>query len=564
MPEGLIIEQLHLSHQAPLADRNAAGRHPDGIASRPILSGIDLSVAPGEFVALVGTSGSGKTMTAMSVLRLLPPQVRIASGAIRLNGLDLTQSREADLNRIRGGRIGMLYQQPKRMLNPRRTIGSHLAEPLKLHEGLRGRNAKARAKDLLAEAGFEDPASCLSAYPHQLSGGMAQRAMMAIALAGRPELLLADEPTSALDKVLERQILQLIDRERRERGLGVLYITHNLATVAAFADRMVVMEGGRIRESGRARAVLRDPQSACTTNLLESATLTPPPASVPATPSRTLLALDGVSKRFPSTKRGGRPALDGVAIDFREGEILGVLGQSGSGKSTLARLIVGLETPTGGSITRTPSTTKAGNGAANTTVQLVFQEPYDSFDPRMKLRTSLEAPLLRHRHITAAERSERIRGIVQEVELDPALLDRYPGQCSGGQLQRLTIARALLLEPAILICDEATSALDAVTQRTILDLLLRLHRDRALSLVMISHDLNVIRYMSHRIAVFYQGALVELAPADEFFAYPRHEHSKQLVAAALPLDHDTTLDDRKTTYPRPSAALNRADTLATT
>jgi peptide/nickel transport system ATP-binding protein len=346
--------------------------------------------------------------------------------------------------------------------------------------------------------------------------------------------------------------------------LGVLYITHNLATVAAFADRVVVMDAGRIRESGRARAVLTDPKTACTKNLLDAATLTPPPRSVPVAPSRTLLALDRVSKRFPSTGSGARPALDGVSIDLREGEILGVLGQSGSGKSTLARLIVGLEAPTGGSITRTPSTTKAGTGPAATTVQLVFQEPYDSFDPRMKLRTSLEGPLLRYRHITAEERSESIREAVQEVELDPALLDRYPGQCSGGQLQRLTIARALLLGPEVLICDEATSALDAVTQRTILDLLLRLHSKHRLSLVMISHDLDVIRYMSHRVAVLYQGALVELAPTGDFFANPRHKHSKQLIAAVVPLHHGTTLDhDRKTTYPRPSATLNRADTLAT-
>jgi peptide/nickel transport system ATP-binding protein len=564
MPEGLIIEQLHLSHPGPVAQRNPASRYPEGAASRPILSGVDFSVAPGEFVALVGPSGSGKTMAAMSVLRLLPPQVGIDSGAIRLNGLDLAQSGEADLNRIRGGRIGMLYQQPKRMFNPRRTIGSHLMEPLKLHEGLRGRNAKARAKDLLAEVGFADPDSCALAYPHQLSGGMAQRAMMALALAGRPELLLADEPTSALDKVLERQILQLIDRERHERGLGVLYITHNLATVSAFADRVVVMDAGRIRESGRASAVLANPQSACTKNLLDAATLTPPPRSAPVVPSGTLLALDRVSKRFPSTRRNDRPALDGVSVDFRENEIVGVLGQSGSGKSTLARLIVGLETPTGGSITRTPSTTKTGTGPAASTVQLVFQEPYDSFDPRMKLRTSLEAPLLQHSGYTSEERGERIREVVQEVELDPELLDRYPGQCSGGQLQRLTIARALLLKPEVLICDEATSALDALTQRKILDLLLRLHQDRGLSLVMISHDLNVIRYMSHRVAVLYQGALVELAQTREFFASPRHEHSKQLVAAAFPLHSGRSSDQASENHSaQPSATLNRAHTLAT-
>ncbi|HEX2246668.1 MAG TPA: ABC transporter ATP-binding protein, partial [Arthrobacter sp.] len=458
--------------------------------------------------------------------------------------------------------IGMLYQQPKRMFNPRRTIGSHLEEPLKLHGGLRGPQAKARAKDLLTEAGLEDAASCARSYPHQLSGGMAQRAMMALALAGRPELLLADEPTSALDKLLERQILQLIDRERRERGLGILYITHNLATVSAFADRVIVMEAGRIRESGRAKAILMNPGTACTKNLVDAATLTPAHRAGPAVPARTLLALEGVSKRFPSTKRGSRPALDRLTIDLREGEILGVLGQSGSGKSTLARLIVGLETPNGGSITRTPAMIKTGTGAVDTTVQLVFQEPYDSFDPRMKLRASLEAPLLQHADLTTTERSERIRNAVQEVELDPGLLSRYPSQCSGGQLQRLTIARALLLEPTLLICDEATSALDTVTQRKILDLLLRLHQDRRLSLVMISHDLDVIRYMSHRVAVLHQGALIELAQADDFFANPRHDHSKQLMAAAFPIHRGTSSDeDSYASHSRPLVTLISANHL---
>jgi peptide/nickel transport system ATP-binding protein len=246
------------------------------------------------------------------------------------------------------------------------------------------------------------------------------------------------------------------------------------------------------------------------------------------------LALDDVTKRFPSKGRGARPALDGVSLSLREGEILGVLGQSGCGKSTLARLLVGIETADRGSVTRSLGTGEGGTGADGTEVQLVFQEPHDAFDPRMKLRASLEAPLLRRRDSTADERRELIHKAVRDVELEPDLLDRYPGQCSGGQLQRLTIARALLLEPAVLICDEATSALDAVTQRKILDLLLRLHSDRPLSLIMISHDMNVIRYMSHRVAVLYQGALVELARTTDFFANPVHGHSKQLVAAARP------------------------------
>lgn len=522
MPEGLVIEKLSVG------TGSSPGGHPS------ILSELDLTVAPGEFVALVGTSGSGKTMTALSVMGLLPPRIHVETGSIRLGGTDLRAAGEAELNRVRGGRIGMLYQQPKRMFNPRKTVGNHLAEPLKLHRGLRGSAARREALDLLAGAGFEDPAWCARAYPHQLSGGMAQRAMLAVAMAGRPELLLADEPTSALDKVLERQILVLIDRQRHSRRLGVLYITHDLATVSAFADRVVVMEAGRVRESGPVRRVLDTPLATCTKDLVRASAFPAAPASA-ATSSRTILDLHRVTKRFRSTRRGARPALEDVSLDLREGEILGVLGQSGSGKSTLARLILGLETPDSGSITRSLGGKDNPSGTAGTDVQLVFQEPHDVFDPRMKLRTSLEAPLLQRRDCNAEDRAALIEGVVREVELDPALLDRYPSQCSGGQLQRLTIARALLLEPAVLICDEATSALDAVTQRKVLDLLLRLHRDRRLSLIMISHDMNVLRYMSHRVAVLFQGALVEVAPTGEFFADPRHRHSKELVAAVLPV-----------------------------
>jgi peptide/nickel transport system ATP-binding protein len=524
MSERLVVEGLHLSHR-PGAD---------GAGGRPLLSGVDLTVAPGEFVALVGASGSGKTLTAMSVLGLLPPQVHRDAGTIRLGDTDLARAGEAELNRVRGGRIGMLYQQPQRMFNPRRTVGEHLREPLTLHAGLRGTQARARTLELLAEVGFEDPRWCARARPHQLSGGMAQRAMVALALAGRPGLLLADEPTSALDTVLERQILELIDRERRDRGLGVLYITHNLATVSAYADRVVVLDAGRVQESGPAGTVLNDPRSTCTKALLEASALTPtgtPPATGGARP---LVVLDDLTKRFGPKRREARPAVDRVSLDLREGEILGVLGQSGSGKSTLARLVVGLEAPDSGRVTSTPGAGRAGSGAAASHVQLVFQDPHDSFDPRMPLGTSLEAPLLRHRNGTPEQRRASIHEVVREVGLEPELLDRRPGQCSGGQLQRLTIARALLLEPAVLICDEATSALDAVTQRTVLDLLLRLHRDRRLSLVMISHDLSVVRYMSHRVAVLFRGRLVELAETSELFARPRHEHSRQLVAAALP------------------------------
>ena len=627
MSEGLIIEDLHLMLSGrALSGKALSGRAAtrEGPTAHPVLSGVGLSVAPGEFVALVGASGSGKTMTALSVLGLLPPRIHVESGSIRLGGTDLLQADDKELNRIRGGRMGMLYQQPKRMFNARMTIGSHLAEPLKLHRGMRGRQAREQALELLADAGFDDPARCARAYPHQLSGGMAQRAMLALAMAGQPELLLADEPTSALDKVLERQILGLIDNQRRQHGLGVLYITHDLATVSAFADRVVVMDGGRVQESGPARTVLDTPRTTFTKDLLAASALTAArtptaprgdPVRIPvqsllqAPAARTPTARPRGGTRcgfrsafagehpgggdpaadsgphfrsagpqhpqpsprhraqfwhwtmspsgFRSNGRGARPALAGVSLSLREGEILGVLGQSGSGKSTLARLLVGVETPDRGSITRSIRTGEGSAGEDGTAVQLVFQEPHDAFDPRMALRASLEAPLLRRRDCTPDERRELIHKAVRDVELEPDLLDRYPGQCSGGQLQRLTIARALLLDPAVLICDEATSALDAVTQRKVLDLLLRLHSDRRLSLIMISHDMNLIRYMSHRVAVLYQGALVELARTTDFFANPSHGHSKQLVAAARPEPRAAaTTHDPAAIEPQASPALD--------
>ncbi|MCP1413921.1 ABC transporter ATP-binding protein [Paenarthrobacter sp. A20] len=503
---------------------------------RTVLSKVSFSVKPGEFVALVGGSGSGKTMTARSILQLLPGQLQIASGSIRHGGVDVGSAPEAELNRIRGGRLGMLFQQPKRMFNPNRTIGKHLKEPLKVHVGLRGRAADAKVHELLADVGFEDPAWGARAYPHQLSGGMAQRAMTAVALAGQPEILLADEPTSALDKVLEQQILELLDRQRIQRGLGILYITHNLASVAAFADRVLVMEAGGIVESGATEAVLGSPKTAYTRKLLDASNLTPTSTADTAATGRSVLTLTNVVKHFGSGKRriwGGRerPALDSVSLDVKQGEILGVLGQSGSGKSTLARAIVGLEGISGGSITRALA---AGATSAPTAVQLVFQEPHDSFDPRMTLRASLEAPLRPRKELTSAERSQRLEAAMVEVELDPDLLDRHPSQCSGGQLQRVTIARALLMEPEVLICDEATSALDALTQRTILDLLQRLHRERGMTLIVITHDMDVVRHMCQRVAVLFQGRLVELTGTKKFFADPQHQHSQDLVSAAIP------------------------------
>lgn len=543
---GLVLEGLEVGHQGP----------DGGTSRRPLLSDVSLSVQPGEFVALVGSSGSGKTLTAMSCLRLLPAGLGITGGSIRLGGLDLTRASEQELNSVRGGRLGMLFQQPKRMFNPNRTIGQHLKEPLRLHAGLRSAKARSKAVELLDEVGFADPAKGARAYPHQLSGGMAQRAMTALALAGQPGMLLADEPTSALDKVLERQILQLLDRERRERGLGILYITHNIASVAAYADRVLVMNAGSIVETGPARDLLTRPQTSYTRELLAAARLAPESRRRPPSTERDVLVLDRVGKHFGPRRKAGNAALQDVSLTLRRGEILGVLGQSGSGKSTLAKAIVGLETASTGSITRQLDATGARQATA---VQLVFQEPHGAFDPRMTLRTSLQAPLRTRHDLTPEQRDERIAAAMAEVELDAAMLDKRPGQCSGGQLQRATIARALLLEPQVLICDEATSALDALTQRTILNLLLRLQREHNLSLIVISHDMDVVRYMCDRVAVLLEGKVVEVAETKDFFAAPRHPHSQALVEASIPCRADglwSVLDATAVRSPAPRQGQN--------
>jgi len=521
----LVLDGLQVSHRTPDA----------GTSGKPLLSNVSLSVEPGQFVALVGSSGSGKTLTAMSCLQLLPPGLAISSGSVRLGDLDLTRASEHQLNSMRGGRLGMLFQQPKRMFNPNRTIEQHLKEPLRLHAGLRGSKARSKALELLEEVGFADPGKGIRAYPHQLSGGMAQRAMTALALAGQPGMLLADEPTSALDKVLERQILQLLDRERRERGLGILYITHNIASVAAFADRVLVMNSGSIVEAGPVGELLTRPKTDYTRELLAAARLAPESRRRPPSRERDILVLDGVVKHFGSRRKLGHAALQDVSLTLKRGEILGVLGQSGSGKSTLAKAIVGLEAASTGTISR--QLDAAGPREA-TAVQLVFQEPHSAFDPRMTLRTSLQAPLRPRLDLSPEQRDERIAAVMAEVELDAALLDKRPGQCSGGQLQRATIARALLLEPQVLICDEATSALDALTQRTILNLLLRLQRERNLSLIVISHDMDVVRYMCDRVAVLLEGRVVEVAETKDFFAAPRHPHSQALVEASIPCRAD--------------------------
>ncbi len=484
-----------------------------------ILDDVNLRVAPGELVAVVGRSGSGKTMITRAILALLPRGLH-ATGAIHLDGRELTALNDRDMDFVRGARIGMLFQQPKRVLNPRMPVGRQVREALRARGRTNRTHESSEVRRLLAEVGLHDPARVTKLRPGQLSGGMAQRVMMAIAIAAGPGILLADEPTSSLDSILKAQTLELIRQEQRARGLGVLLITHDFGSVSQIADRVVVLDGGRVIEEGATASLLAAPIHPITRELIAAST----PAAAADKPfgGEVLARLQNVSRSFPPS-RNPTIALSNVNLVIRRGEVLGVLGHSGSGKSTFARLLARMDRPDSGTVTL------SSDAAKPTATQIILQEPFGSFDPRLTLRESLRAPLHRSDRDSA---DALVDAAVNEVGLDLHLLERMPSGCSGGQLQRLAIARALIVNPLMLICDESTSALDTVAQRHILDLMLRLRDERGITLVVISHDIEVIRYVSNTVAVFYDAELVEHAPAHEFFTSARHAHSRELIGAA--------------------------------
>ncbi len=485
---------------------------------KSLLSKARGALRSGELVAVVGRSGSGKTLLTKAIMGLLPEQLQ-ATGQISLDGQRLDQLSDKAMNQIRGQRISMLFQQPKRVMNPRMTIRAHLLEAMGVRTWGKSKTHEAQVCALLEEVGLSPAAQIAGMRPDQLSGGMAQRAMLAIALAANPEFILADEPTSSLDSILKAEVLQLLRKKQQERGVGVLFITHDIASIQHIADRVVVISDGQIVDQCPTAQLFSKDRHAKTRELVE--------ASLPALratrteSSEPLLEAKEASKNY-TRKAKGPAALQPTSLSLHSGQVLGVVGRSGSGKSTFARLLAGLEVPTSGQIINQHA------GDVATRVQIIAQEPYSSFDPRLDLRTSMSAAV--HR-LPASEITERMSRVMAQVGLPEDLLERRPGQCSGGQLQRLAIARALLTEPQVLICDESTSALDSVAQRHILDLLLELRNSMGLSLVVISHDMGVIRYVSDDVAVFYEGELVEHRPLKDFLANAEHQHSKDLIAA---------------------------------
>jgi peptide/nickel transport system ATP-binding protein len=519
-------------------------------AGVPAVCGVSLTVRPRQTVAVVGESGSGKSTTAAAILGLLPPGGRITAGRVVFDGRDITEAGPRALRAIRGRSIGYVPQDPMTNLNPVWKVGFQVREALRAN----GREARRRAVELLAEAGMPDPAIQAGRYPHQLSGGMCQRALIAIGLAGRPKLLIADEPTSALDVTVQRQVLDHLQQLTDELGTALLLITHDLALAAERAESVVVVHRGKAVESGAAQSILRNPQHDYTRRLVAAApSLTVRSrarATVPSSgagPASDILVASELTKIYRGSR--GAPwrrerrtelrAVDAVSFRLRRASTLAIAGGSGSGKSTLARMVLGLLQPSSGTVefdgTRIDGNLGRDQASASRAfrrrVQPVFQNPYGSLDPMYSVFRTIEEPLRIHRMGDRARRAQAVRELVDQVALPSSVLGRLPRELSGGQRQRATIARALALRPELLVFDEAVSALDVLVQAQILDLLGDLQAELGLTYLFISHDLAVIRQIADDVLVMQAGRVVERAATEELFTRPKHEYTRQLLEA---------------------------------
>ncbi len=505
------------------------------------VKGVSFTVDKGETVAIVGESGSGKSVSALSTVSLLGDNA-VVSGSITFEGKQMVGADEALLRDVRGNDISFIFQEPMTSLNPLHTVERQLGESLSLHQGLTGDAARERILHLLGRVGIRDAESRLGAYPHQLSGGQRQRVMIAMALANRPALLIADEPTTALDVTIQAQILELLAELKSDEGMGLLFITHDLGVVRRIADRVCVMKSGEIVESGPTARIFDAPQHPYTKMLLDAEATGAPP-TLPAT-ARPLVETDGLRVWFPIQRGffrrtvGHVKAVNDATITVREGETLGIVGESGSGKTTLALAIMRLIGSDGG-ITfddqdvREWSTQELRRLRKD--MQIVFQDPYGSLSPRMTCEQIIAEGLGVHKFGAGEPTRKLVAEVMDEVGLDPAMMDRYPHEFSGGQRQRIAIARAMILRPKLLVLDEPTSALDMTVQVQIVNLLRDLQQKYGLAYLFISHDLKVVRAMSHRVMVMKQGDIVEQGDAQAVFESPRNEYTKRLLAAAL--DH---------------------------
>ncbi|KIC48238.1 ABC transporter ATP-binding protein [Tateyamaria sp. ANG-S1] len=519
----------------------------------PVVAGVNFSVSSGETLALVGESGSGKTLTCRSVLRILPKTAQLRQGEVmfgtgdaRANLLTLSQR---EIRGIRGNHISMIFQEPMRSLSPLHRIGNQVSEVLTLHRDMSAEDAKRDVLATFERVGFADPERAFRAYPFEMSGGMRQRAMIAMAIVAKPDLLIADEPTTALDVTTQAQVLGLMKDLQRDTGMAMILVTHDLGVVANMADSVVVMNKGHVMESGPAPAVLGAPGHGYTQKLFAAAPMIPkdPKPAEPLPEDDLILELNSVSKTYLVRAGGWREkkkvhACVDVNLKLPRGKTLAVVGESGSGKTTCARIALGAEVPDAGSqvlFRAEPGAepvcindlSRAEKVAFQRQAQMVFQDPYSSLSPRMRVQEALVEPMEIHRIGDRITRRDKAAEMLRWVGLDPDMLARYPHAFSGGQRQRLSIARALTLDPVLLVCDEPTSALDVSVQEQILSLLERIRDGMGLSYLFISHDLAVVARIADEVAVMRQGAVVEQAPPETLFYNPRHPYTKALIAA---------------------------------
>ena len=509
--------------------------------------GISLSVAKGEILGIVGESGSGKSVTAFSIMRLLDRAGRITRGSIRFRGQEITKLGASDLRSLRGAALSMIFQNPRASLNPIRTVGDQISDALRAHREMTRPEARARALELLKAVLIREPEKRLDAYPHELSGGMCQRIMMAMAMACEPDLLIADEPTTGLDVTTQKTVMDQLAALVRERGMAMILITHDLGLASQYCDRVAVMEQGLVVEAAIPKVLFSTPKHAYTKRLVAAsptptstvASLSPEGGEQPQTISSPttrlpLLSVANLTKRFD----GGIAAVDGVSFDIAAGESLGLVGESGSGKSTISRIVCRLIDPTSGSI-------QFGNAdigsvsargfhkvSERAAIQIVFQDPGDSLNPRFSALDSIADPLRRLCGLSdASELRARALDCAARCGLPSDLIDRFPHQLSGGQRARVGIARAIAAKPKLLILDEPTAALDVSVQAVILQLLDKLRREEGMAYLFVSHDLNVIRMMCERTVVLKEGRIVEQGESQQLFTNPTADYTRSLIAA---------------------------------